>query len=373
MLFISAEEIALWSALARQAVAGTLTPARSPAAIRPSLRPPFCFYIGSLLATQNRLAEARDWLIAGASNEPVAMNRYLLDYIDRHGGLHACPEPVFADPRPYVHFTTIPQLREARGRFIAHAAASLPRFGRPLRLIDMGCGDGGLTRRLLEALCEHGNAEGVAEIILVDPSENMLQTARAALAQAFPEARIAALNGRAEAMAAHFPPGLDIALSSLAWHHMPYGTKRRLARQVAERVDHVLLFEIEGHHDTPELNSPELAVSAYQLYGAAVNMVMNHEAPREVIDACLDQFLMGELLSLLKEPRGQRSEYHMPRRQWHALLSEALGPEFECRADCTCWFDALSELYMLHFGKRRCDGTHQAPAGIAGGNTINQS
>lgn len=371
MLFISAEEITLWSALARQAVAGALTPTQPPAAIRPSLRPPFCFYIGSLVATRNRLTEARDWLIAGASNEPVAMNRYLLDYIDRHGGLHACPEPVFADPRPYVHFTTIPQLREARERFIAHAAASLPRFDRPLRMIDMGCGDGGLTRALLEALRDHGNAGGVAEIILADPSENMLQTAHEGLARAFPEARITAFNGRAEAMAAHFPGGLDIALSALAWHHMPYGTKRQLARQLALRADHVLLFEIEGNHDTPELNSPELAVSAYQLYGAAVNMVMNHEAPREVIDACLDQFLMGELLSLLTEARGQRSEYHMPRRQWHALLSEGLGPEFECRADFTCWFNDLTELFMLHYGKRRCDGTHQAPAGIAVANTSN--
>jgi SAM-dependent methyltransferase len=359
MLFLSEEEITNWSELARQAVAGTLTLARPPAAIRPRLWPHFCLYIGSLLAKQNRLNEARDWLAGGARNESVSMNRYLLDYIGRHGGLHPCPEPVFADPRPYLHFTTITPLREARERFIAHAAASLPRFGRPLRLIDMGCGDGGLTRALLEGLRDYGNAVDIEEIILVDPSENMLQTAREVLVKAFPETRIASLNGRSEALAAHFPPGLDIALSSLAWHHMTYDTKRKLARQVAERVDHVLLFEIEGNHDTPELNSPELAVSAYQLYGAAVRMVMTQEAPREIIEACLDHFLMGELLSLLTEPRGQRSEYHMLRRQWHALLREGLGPKFECRADFTCWCDDLSELFMLHYGKRRCDGTQR--------------
>ena len=175
----------------------------------------------------------------------------------------------------------------------------MPSFGRPIRFLDLGCGDGGLTLALLQTLCDRGHADGIDSILLVDPSANMLRTARQLLTGAFPKTRIDVLQGRAEVVAVEIPPGFDIALSSLAWHHMPYDIKRDLAGYLAARVDHVLLFEIEGHHDTPELHSPALAVSVYQLYGAAVEMVMAQAARREVIEARLDQFLTGELISLM--------------------------------------------------------------------------
>jgi SAM-dependent methyltransferase len=252
-----------------------------------------------------------------------------------------------------MHFTTVPALQEARKHFLNHATASLPKFGRPIRFLDLGCGDGGLTLALLQTLCDRGYATGIDAVLLVDPSAKMLRSARQLLTGVFPKARIDVLEGRAEAVTRQAPPGFDIALSSLAWHHMPYEIKLGLATAVADRADHVLLFEIEGHHDTPERHSPALAVSVYQLYGAAVEMVMTHPAPRVVIEACLDHFLTGELISLMTETRGQRTEYHMLRRQWHALLSEGLGPDFECRADCTCWYDELTEMFMLHYGRRR--------------------
>lgn len=352
MLFLSRKEAAEWSDWAQQALAQQLAAEESLPRVRPSVRAHFCFYIGSLLAAHGHVADGKAWLQRGAEGEPVPLNAYLLDYIERHDDMLSLSSQVFSDPRPYVHFSTLPPLRRARENFIQRSAASLPAFRRPLRFMDMGCGDGALTRDLLSELCRRQDVEGIQEIFLVDPSETMLELARQNLSIAFPDTKIVAQLGRSETVCSHFPSDYDLAISSLAWHHMPAQTKRMLARRLAEVVDHVLLFEIEGNHDTPERDSPDLAVSLYQMYGGGISLVLAHEAPAEVVQACADAFLIGELISVLTQARGLRSEYHMLRRQWMDLLKQGLGEEFECRADHTCYCDGSVELYMLHYGRK---------------------
>jgi len=352
MLFLSEKETLAWSERGQLALANLLVPEHALDQVRTALRPHFCFYIGSLLAAHGNVTDGKQWLQWGADAEPVPLNAYFLNYLERHGDQLTTSQPVFADPRPYVHFSTLPPLQRARQQFIQQSAASLPPFGRPLRFIDMGCGDGALTRDLLGELCRRGNADGVQEIFLAEPSERMLELAQKNLSMAFPETRIVALRGRSEEVCSRFPSDCDLAISSLAWHHMPAETKQVLARRLAEVVDHVLLFEIEGNHDTPELDSPALAVSLYQLYGGAVALVLAHEAPQEVIQASADAFLIGEMISVITQPRGLRTEYHMLRRQWIDLLNQGLGAEFECRADHTCYCDGYVELYLLHYGRR---------------------
>jgi SAM-dependent methyltransferase len=239
----------------------------------------------------------------------------------------------------------------ARQQLIAHAVASLPKFGRAMRFIDLGCGDGALTRELLQALCASGHAQGIEEILIIDASANMLTLARQGLTAAFPEARITAIEGRAEAVIDQIPRSYDVLLSSLAWHHMPYQIKEQLARSLGQCVHHILLYEVEANHDTPELHSPALAVSLYQVYGGIIKLVMDHPAPQEVIEACIDRFLVGELVSLLTQPRGIRSDYHMLRRQWHQLFMDGLGADFECLGDITCWSDSEIDLFLLHYGR----------------------
>lgn len=352
MLFLSESETLAWTDWGRQALAQQLVPANTVSQVRPSLWPHFHFYIGSLLAAHGLVPEGKEWLRRGAEGEPVPLNAYFLDYIERHGDALSLSTAVFSDPRPYVHFATLPPLQQARRQFIQYSAASLPVFGRPLRVIDLGCGDGALTRELLRELSVRQPSKGVAEIVLVDPSEKMLELAWQNLSAAFPDAQVVTLQGRSEDVSARFPSEFDFAMSSLAWHHMPAETKQVLARRVAEVVDHVLLFEIEGHHETPEMDSPELAVSLYQMYGGAIAFVLAHDAPRDVIRACADIFLIGEMISVITRPRGLRSEYHMLRRQWRNLLDQGLGETFECRADQTCYGDGLVELYMLHYGRK---------------------
>ncbi len=72
-----------------------------------------------------------------------------------------------------------------------------------------------------------------------------------------------------------------------------------------------------------------------------------------MITGCIDSFLMTEIVSILTEPRGVRSDYHMLRSEWNALFCETLGPEFSLRSDSSCYADEYMQIFTLHYGRDR--------------------
>jgi hypothetical protein len=141
-------------------------------------------------------------------------------------------------------------------------------------------------------------------------------------------------------------------MSSLAYHHMPVEDKRIHLSRLRPWIDHFLLFEMDANNDTPELYSPELAFSVYQSYGRIMDFVYAYDAPVEVVTDCIDSFLMTEVVSLLTQPRGERTEYHMLRSQWHDLFRTCLCPEFTVSSDSTCYADEYMTLFTLHYGRK---------------------
>lgn len=351
MLFLSAAESEQWSGMARSALSAAPDPTRALAEVRPALRSHCAWHVGAVLAAHGRLDAARGWLRTGARDEPVPGNACLLGYVDHHGGLRPPGEATFDDPFPYVNFSTTPELLHARANFADYGAASFPGTTRPLRIVDLGCGDGSLTRALLETLLRRGCIPAVGEVLLVDTSERMLALARAAHAEAFPGARVEAWRDRIEGATARIGAGWDLAVSGFAWHHMPWDEKLRVARRLATAVDHVMLFEVEGNHDLPEMHAPELSVSLYQVYGGGARFLLAGARP-DVAQASVERFLFAEVVSSLTEPRGRRTEYHMLRSQWLELLADGLGTGFSRRADHTCHADGQVEIFMLHHGRR---------------------
>ena len=55
------------------------------------------------------------------------------------------PAVAFEDPRPFVHFSNVPIMKDARKQLVHQCAHTLPSFDRPVRFMDIGCGDGALT------------------------------------------------------------------------------------------------------------------------------------------------------------------------------------------------------------------------------------
>jgi len=160
MFFLTDNEKKEWRSLADEALAGKAGPGQFSGNIRPNLAPMLDYYLGTFLAAKGEVALGRQWLAAGAlaEEEKLMSNAYLSSFLERQRGKLIMPAVVFADPKPYIHFTGVPVMREARVNFLRQCSGSLPKFSRPVRIMDIGCGDGSLTAQFIDALRAAGKA-----------------------------------------------------------------------------------------------------------------------------------------------------------------------------------------------------------------------
>ncbi len=356
MLFLSDDEKTAWAAFAREICDSCAArPQEYQEKIRQNLVSAFDFYIGTLLATRGEGRRCMEWLGAGAlcEEEGLFSSTFLLGFLQRHNRQMTRPAVAFEDPRPFIHFANVPIMKEARRNLVCQFGHSLPSFERPVRFMDIGCGDGSLTAMVLTRLLETGKVGEFEEILLVDSSPAMIECARKTVHAAFPDLPVSTEKARIQDCSASIGHRYEIAMSSLAYHHMPMEDKRVHLARLKPWIDHFLLFEMDANNDTPDLLSPELALSVYQSYGRIMDFVYAHDAPVDVVTDCIDSFLMTEVVSILTQRRGARSDYHMLRGQWHELFRTVLGPEFSIRSDSACYADEYMTLFTMHYGRER--------------------
>jgi SAM-dependent methyltransferase len=353
MLFLSDQEQREWAGYAEEILATDPAPDRYDIRIRKDLVPAFHFFIATYLAAKGAGEPAVRWVKSAVLNEAEGLYglAFLLGFLERYDHQLRKPALVFEDPRPFIHFTTVPLMSNAREQFVRHCGESLPVFDHPVRFMDIGCGNGALCVAVLSHLLETKRIPVVGEILLVDPSLAMVALAKKTIRNAFPDVAIQSDVCRIQDCSGKIDTKIDIAMSSLAYHHMPVEDKRLHLEKLKPWIDHFLLFEMDADIDTPGLHSPALALSVYQSYGRIFDAIYAHDAPLEVVNECIDSFLMTEVVSILTEPRGERSDYHMQRGQWNALFAEVLGPEFSSRLDSACYTHEYMSLFTLHYGR----------------------
>jgi SAM-dependent methyltransferase len=351
VLTLEPRDVATWNRLLPEVLSGRAEPAGpEEARLGPDQRAAFRFFAGSALAARSD-PRATSWLGAGASLDgpELRASDYLAGLFRRSGHL-AAPESAFEDPRAYVHFATLPAMRACRDQFVSFAVDSLPEEAGSLRVLDVGCGDGGMLSDLLPALLRGGRWDEVASITLLDPSPAMISTAKARLAAEWPDARVEGRVARLEHVASALQGPFDLVVGSLSLHHMPAETKRRALAALAPAIQHLLLLELDADHDSPEVGSPALAASVHQTYGWMLAQVLGSGTPDVALESA-DHFVAPELVSLLTQPRGARSEYHMRRERWIDLLAEALGPEHRPLGTRTALQTPHADLFALHVGR----------------------
>jgi len=353
MLFLSRTESAQWTDLGREIKAKKIAPFDLHGKIRDKLIPCFRCYAGGMLMS-NRLEElGRKWFQEGVleEDEGLFLNGFVNSFLERQKGKFIMPEKPFVDPRPFMHFASVPKIKKSREEFVRQACDSLPSFTHPVRIMDIGCGNGALTTDFLHRLRQIGKAADIGQILLIDPSPAMVELAVKTVGEVFPPSRIRGLNRSIQDFSATLSEPYDVAISTFAYHHIPYETKLFNLRKLAPWITHFVLFELDSNNDLPELNSPELALSVYQLYGRIIDWVFSHDAPVELAIAAVDNFLMAEAVTMLTLPRGQRTDYHALRGQWHDLFRHGLGPEFTCLCDTTTWSEDYLDLFTMHYGR----------------------
>jgi SAM-dependent methyltransferase len=356
MLFLSDQEQREWRAYASGILRSAPAPGSYDPVIRPSLVPAFHFYIAAFLAAHGAGEEAVAWAEAGAGREEEGISgcAFLAGFLQRYDNRLAKPARVFEDPRPFIHFASVPVMNNARAQFVRHCGRSLPVFDHPIRFMDIGCGNGALAAAVLSHLLEKKTIPGISGIVLVDPSPAMTELAENTLRAAFPGIPISIESCRIQDCSDRIDRKIDIAISSLAYHHMPVEHKRIHLARIGPVIDHFLLFEMDADIDTHDLFSPALAIAVYQSYGRIFHFIQACDAPVDMVNESIDRFLMTEVVSILSEPRGERSDYHMLRSQWKALLDDVFGPEFFLRCDSACYADEYFSLFTLHYGRNEC-------------------
>jgi SAM-dependent methyltransferase len=353
MLFLGVEERRTWSQWAERILKSDLGPVPVNDWMRPGLIPAFHYYIGTILLSQgiNRLGQ--QWITAGLAGEQGGLfsNAFLSSYLGRNNGKLVIPEVIFADPAPYIHFAGTPVLLDSRATFRSQCCQALQRYTKPIKIMDIGCGHGMVLAELLLELQKSGLIAGVGEILLIDPSAAMLKLARENCMKAFPGARILVSQAKIEELSDKIDGHYDIALASLSYHHMPYETKLYHLKKLKNQIGCFILFELDANNDTPEMHSPELALSVYQSYGALMDFVFAHDAPIDLAVSSIDRFLMSEAIYFFTAQRGKRTDYHMLRDQWHQVFQEGLGTDFSCVCDSTCFGDENMGLFTMIYSR----------------------
>jgi len=354
MLFLSDNEVSLWRILVKDIVERHLAPWKIEESFRPKLLPAFYFFAGTICAARGEEELGAKWIREGAMCEEGGYfsNAFMSGFMSRNGGKLVKPAVVFADPRPFMHFASVPVMKKSRESFVSHCGHPLPVFREPLRIMDIGCGNGALLVDLLSHLRETGVVKDIEEILLIDPSQAMCELARETVGKVFDPMKIRTLQQRIEAVSEAVSSHYHIALASLSYHHMPCETKLFHLTRLSPHIDHFVVFELDANNDNPELYSPQLALSVYQSYGAMIDFIFSHDATVATAIAAIDNFLITEAVSILTEKRGVRSDYHMLRTQWHDLLSKGLGSGFSCWCDSTCYGDENISLFTIHYGRR---------------------
>jgi len=354
MFFLSTGEIKTWKTLSEYILKEQSEPSEDfYKEIHLNLKAPFHFFIGCLLASSGFIELAKKWFIKGVFFEEggVFANTFMLSFLKRHNDRLIKPAIVFNDPKPYIHFTTTSLIKKSRENFLLHCSHSVPRFKKPFRFMDIGCGDGSLTVDFLKNLREFGLIGDIEEILLIDSSAGMLIVAEDIVRENFPDSEIRIVNQRFEDYSSKIDRKYDLALSSLAYHHMPYEKKLINLKILRNFIEYFVLFELSANNDTPQLNSPEMLCSLYQSYGKLIDFVFSNDAPIELAEICVDNFIMVELVSFLTEVRGLRSDYHMLRVQWHDLFLKGLGPALTCLTNSSAYSDEYIELFTMIYGK----------------------
>ncbi len=353
MYFLAPEEVNQWKELGGAVAKGNLDIKFAAKGMKRNMIPVFYFHCGILLAAEGKNAEAERCFADGAllEQDGIFSNAFIAGFMERHQQKLDAPALCFEDPAPYIHFTTTPQMKESRENFVEICSRSLPDFSSSFKIIDLGTGNGALLVMLLDKLLENGNITNIDEILLVDSSVGMLEVAQKNLSEKFPINKIKVIEAKIQDAVSIIDGHYDVALSSLAFHHMPYADKAVHLKKLKDKIDHFIIFELDADNDQHEVHSPELSLAVYQSYGRMIDFIFQHDAPLPITQTSVDNFLITEEISFMKDPHGVRTDYHMLRNQWQTLFDSVLGPEFSCRNLSDCLGDEYMAFFSLHYGR----------------------
>jgi hypothetical protein len=188
---------------------------------------------------------------------------------------------------------------------IAHVRQRLAET-RPRALIDIGAGDGRVTRAVVP--------DSVNHITLIEPSDALLDDAAAGTGWPVPPHRFAGtLRSFVENDSTQQPADETVTMSTFAMSTMSPSERTELLRRLSTLADRLLIVEF----DVPDVEdrSPQHAHYCVQRYRRGIAEYAEH---RDVIDGFLMPVLVGQF-----DPTAARHTFEQSAGSWQRSLATA--------------------------------------------------
>lgn len=288
-------------------------------------------YVGILMACQNRLTEAKKLLEKGLDNSFAMMLRqYLLETESFSPSVK-----VFQNSRPYYAFvqSEFYQIHKSAILEMIEQFSRRHTSSKNATILDIGTGNGVLITEIVNRLAEVHKLEKM-ELILLDSSADMLKTAEkycqdhANISVEISSicCNIQDISPKEKALIYSMAP-IWFINASFSLHHMPWEIKIPVLKTLKEFSPYCLISEFHANNDRPDKDSPEFVYSVCELYRCVIQQILKNHCSEEEKKDCIFNVGLAEAITMLKQPRKDRVDYHALAEEWKALAQE--GAEYK--------------------------------------------
>lgn len=288
-------------------------------------------YNAILLADQGNIAGSIK-LLELNREDPFCL--VLCKYLKRTGKF-AREETVFKNVSPYDAFVKTNYYKKHEKVILEQvenfARRNPPPDNRYVSILDVGCGNGILTAKIVDKVVELYDLENI-NLILLDPFENMLSAAvKNCKSRIGTDLSITTICANIQDVNQEIIQ--EIIKNKPIWftnaclsiHHMPYEDKIDVLKLFSLFSDHSILVDTNWNNDITEKDSPELIRSVVEGYGFLFKEIMESTITDEEKEACINQFLLAEAINILSEERQNRIDYHTTIDKWEEIVCKAGG------------------------------------------------
>lgn len=296
-------------------------------------------YLTFLLLRSDRILDARHLL---QLNPDDHFARALEAGLSRH---LSAKIRAFEGPRPYLLWHHTPFDCEVTKNkldfFNRHIEEEVTRFRvRRLRIVDIGCGDGSLILALVRSILSIHERLKI-DLILCDPSNSMLEMA-AKKCSRLPVSNVSITElqcgvehlDEERLFSGESSAEFSVVIAGESIHHVSEEQKIKCHKLLLAACDLLLMAELEGNHDEPASDSVDLAFSVWSFYGALVHAVDESDLLPSAKWECVDRLILTEAISIIKNSRELRGDYHRTARQWQDLFKRVSADILEFRTVC---------------------------------------
>ena len=286
-------------------------------------------YAGILLASGHRIADSIQ-VLKLCVDRPFST--VLADYLVENQAF-APAATAFQETTPYDVWTqtdlyksqmagTLKAITDFARRTPPPASTSRP------TIVDIGSGNGILLVEIVKQLLTIYQLESI-QIISIEQSPEMLAATQRYCQISIPIpivfipicAKIQEISVQQLATIEQHRP-IWFINASLSLHHMPSEIKVPTMKMIANLSTSCLISEAHYNHDLPEKNTPELISSVTESYGFVIQDVLNSAASEADKKLCINNFLLTEAITILKNDREDRGDYHALISEWEAIAEQ---------------------------------------------------